>query len=112
MNFHVGQKVVCVDDGVLEPSESERVSKYIKCGETYVVRWIGPCPFEPWNIKHGITVRLDGIVRPNINPPEWSDFPFCAKRFRPLEERKTDIAIFLDMLSPVPIKDDILALLA
>lgn len=96
MSFHVGQKVVCVDTAerhrTLVPA-----STYLRVGAVYTIRWVGECPYKPWD--DGPTVRLEEIIRPDhVDIPEWNDFPFSATRFRPAIERKTDIGVFTEML--------------
>lgn len=95
MTFHVGQKVVCVDDearyGDLYP---------LKAGVTYTVRSIGPFCHPLFRITE-VCVCVEEITRQD-------DFPYLARRFRPLVERKTDISIFHRILqqnsNPVPAK--------
>jgi hypothetical protein len=82
MTFHVGQKVVCVDDS-LPANPWHRAYPLIK-DAIYVVR--GLCP----NCDCGC-IRIDPSQR------LWDSW-----RFRPLEERKTDISIFTALLGPTP----------
>lgn len=94
MIFRIGQKVVCVND-----KNSNLYGKQeLVAGAIYTVRWVG----EYYHPRHGIkpSVRVAGIVRDATDQgfPEHSDVPFGAHRFRPLDERKTDISIFQRML--------------
>lgn len=90
MNFHVGQKVVCIDDEAYLGGE-----------------WHGPHP-----VKGSVyTVRAVGVRHPMvpeepcINVEEIMrelDAPFLARRFRPVKE--TNIDVFTAMLNPSPVK--------
>jgi hypothetical protein len=104
-NFHVGQKVVCVDAFVprspwLYPSELVE-------GDTYVLRWVGMFEDMDHATQHYLTalnhhfktldltvlhVRLVGVRHDEV------DIPFTARRFRPLVT--TDISIFTRFLEP------------
>lgn len=96
--FHIGQKVVCVND---------RNSKFrngfwdglLKKGNIYTIRWTGEFPWEP-DRKCGLGVRLIEIHRGLEFINAWDDYPFGAYRFRPIQERKTDISIFTALLNP------------
>lgn len=93
--FHVGQKVVCLDadldDGLLT-YHSPLVE-----GGIYVVEAV--CLGS--GFYHGEWVEGVGLVLVGVNNPSSSDQrEFNAARFRPLRERKADIAIFTRMLTP------------
>jgi len=63
INFQVGQQVVCVDDSNLKIDQG----KYLKNGQIYTIRWIGPAyiPNQAGNgFEEEICVRLVGITRP------------------------------------------------
>lgn len=94
MSFYVGQKVVCVDDSQ-HIENKPPVTRYIRCGNIYVVRAVGECPYKPWRYR-GPAVWLVGVHRDD--DPMWPDFPFDVDRFRPVDERKTDISIFTKIL--------------
>jgi hypothetical protein len=86
--FHIGQKVVCVNDtGVI-------ISKYIKKGNIYTVSFIGEydAPYQ------GVYVALVEV----ITSTSYTQGDFYHWRFRPLQETKTDISIFNKMLTPAP----------
>ena len=93
MSFHVGQKVVCVsvpgNDGSIGDTT---FPTNLRVGEIYIVRWVGI-------YDDGQAVRLAGLYR-NFPLVKWQDIPFRALRFRPVIERKTDIAIFTALLNP------------
>lgn len=88
MAFHVGQKVVCVDDTNMRLEPQERGPVY---GEVYTVRGFYDCD-GIWlsEIKNDPVVHTDG----------FTESAFYIWRFRPLIERKTDISIFTEMLKP------------
>ncbi len=96
-NFHVGQKVVCINTDSIKGDLLIPVSRWLIKGNSYIIRWIGEFAYEPWR-QFGIGVRLEGIVR----EPDgiWDDLPFSARRFRPVIERETSIEIFACMLTP------------
>ena len=87
MAFHVGQKVVCVDDKrqhVPWADPAEVAGKTIIQGRIYVVR------------SHGIfdgdyCITVEGIIR---SSPFEDDAPFRASRFRPVAEKPSSIEIF------------------
>ena len=76
--FRIGQKVVCVDATCFE--------SFIQKDKVYTVHSIA-CQFGD------IWVRLCEVI-----PDEGGGFR--NRRFRPIVERKTDISIFTEMLSP------------
>ena len=97
MNFHVGQKVVCVDDtfthtplyiGTQRPT----------AGATYTIRYVGASA-QP--SRDGVVVLLEEIVNPIRHygngpyEPGWH-----RGRFRPLVI--TNIDVFTKMLAPTP----------
>ena len=99
MSFHVGQKVVCVD---ARHTNADDVAELV-VGAIYTIRWIG----EHSGPSHwcgywapAICVRLEEVRRET----DWGrlafDIPFLASRFRPIQERKTDISVFTKLLAP------------
>lgn len=101
MNFKVGQRVVCVDDSPgpipgylpsLRPWDG-----YLKRGAIYTVRWVGMHAPVLSGQRHPqlLCVKLEEIVRSIKDPP------YRATRFRPVVERKTEIAIFTRILDNV-----------
>lgn len=86
MNFHIGQRIVCIDAG---PSDKGVRSGLVK-GRIYTISGI----FDHWD---GLGLQLNEILTPNapllIHFPAWR-----AERFRPIIERKTDISIFTAIL--------------
>lgn len=75
--IQVGDDVVCIDAKIFDLQYIE-----VKEGETYRVRWVGPC--SSYMNGDYIGVRLDGINRGVC--PEFGDEdpPFNARRFRPV----------------------------
>lgn len=82
--FHVGQKVVCVDDGGY---------KYLKLNSIYVVEKV----FKSKECGDSFMLWLVGVA--DENKPRFGGY--YATRFRPLVEKKTDISIFTAMLKDV-----------
>ena len=95
--FRVGQKVVCVDEHDTEPD----CKTVLSSGRTYTIRWIGP-------YKHPFLAEMLCVRLFEINPrttkgwschtKDYQDMPFRATRFRPLDERQTDISDFKEAL--------------
>lgn len=93
MGFQVGQKVVCINDQMNSGRPRHPECHYPKEGSIYVVR------------------NTDIVSRPlvwlcEIRNPEWMtaygmmEPGFDATHFRAVIERKTDISIFTEMLTP------------
>lgn len=92
MSFHVGQKVVCINDDWTHPLR-RLVGTVPRKGAIYHVR--GFDRFAP------AFIYLVEIV--NMVPPTFTSEPaFLAESFRPIVERKTDISIFTKLLAPNP----------
>ena len=98
MAFHVGQKVVCVDD-IFSPSWL-MAPNLPKRGHLYTIREClihdfpadGPTPCILLNeVRNDRRRWASGRV---YEPPFWTE------RFRPVVERKTSISIFIRMLTP------------
>src|ERR1700754_3743525 len=95
--FHVGQKVVCIDDKFKHVS----IDQLIRKGEIYTVRWIG----EYTHYVDGtfIGIKVEEIHRGNDDGPEGygaTDMPYRATRFRPLVKDK--IGSLRKLLAPTP----------
>lgn len=80
-NFHVGQKVVCIDAKVGFEQFIE-----IEEGEIYEIAWTGP--FEHYTQGSYIGVRLKGVDRGICPQFGYDNPPFAARRFRPLVRDK------------------------
>ena len=79
--FHVGQKVVCIDDRFRNVSIDQGIRK----GQVYTVRWAGHYRHYVDGDFYG--VKLMELYRGNDDGPEGYgavDMPFRATRFRPL----------------------------
>lgn len=107
--FHVGQKVVCVDDGEY-PLSSDRTweivkfdgEQWLEAGQVYTVN---ATYTDPIDADHCVLLReitrhaTDEEFEAGVLEPG-----FLACRFRPLESRETDISIFKAMLEPTKAK--------
>lgn len=96
-DFHVGQKVVCIDDKFKHVS----IDQLIRKGTIYTIRWVG----EYTHYVDGtfIGVKLAEIHRGNDDGPEGygaADMPYRATRFRPLVKDK--IGVLRKLLAPGP----------
>jgi hypothetical protein len=84
MDFHVGQKVQCIDDEV-EPEPNP------KCGAVYTVA-------DQWVDKDG-DAMIDLVELPNPDS-EMFEAGYLASAFRALTEPQTDISAFTSLLTP------------
>jgi hypothetical protein len=94
--FHVGQKVVCVNDN-FELGFANQINIPEK-GVVYTVRDIELATGVAG--QKAIIVRLEEVVNPVL---DWDngrmEVGFFPSRFRPLITRKTDISVFTAMLT-------------
>lgn len=111
MNFHVGQRVVCVETWVDDPNRLGRMGEEGPvAGHVYTIREIGM--FHPM-FPDSVNVRLVEIVnaaRDYCSPSgdvfrTWEP-SFGAFRFRPVVDRKTDISVFQAMLTGKKVEAD------
>lgn len=86
--FHVGQKVVCIDDTNFT---HKNVGDTVMAGRIYVIRG-----FDRYVRKSVRGIYLNGVYcrarrggRGNGEELSWKPY-----RFKPLTERKTDISVF------------------
>lgn len=86
MSFHIGQKVVCVDD---RPSSSGYPAPFKK-GDVFTVALVK----RMWD---GVGIDLVELPRASIECGGHT--LYNSKRFRPITERKTDISIFKRILA-------------
>lgn len=86
LDWHVGMKVVCVS------ADSGSRHKPIFEGRVYTIRRVWPHP-----LTREIGVLLQEVVN-EIHPSYGIERGYRAKRFRPVQTRKTNIAIFTAML--------------
>lgn len=107
MMFHVGQKVVCVDDGCRVAFRRggwfERYRAWITLDHNLnrgdVYRVVG---LERVKTVDGVflTLHVDGARHFRL-----SQVGFPSFQFRPLIEKKTNISIFTEMLNNVPLHE-------
>jgi hypothetical protein len=98
MSFHIGQKVICVRSLILLEGQGYGDEICPIAGTFYHIREIGIGLHHCYPDK--ISVRLHEIInktRPYQENGSWEP-AFCATRFHPIVERKTDIAVFKAML--------------
>lgn len=110
MSFYVGQKVICVDDQFSQLWVDDELTgnRPVK-GVIYTIRGI-----VTWNFRDGTgpAIYLEEVVN-SPNPRGWFgnlghlEHPFTIERFRPVIERKTDISIFTEMLTPKKISEPV-----
>jgi hypothetical protein len=112
VNFRVGQKVVCIDDG-----------RYIsvRVARRGIRRFL-PHPFTllDHNLNRGDVYRITKIEFRNdaetaepvpllsVDGARHFEYPnigFLPGQFRPVVEKKTDISVFTDLLNPAPAKE-------
>ena len=99
--FHVGMKVVCVDDvphGKYMPvgSRANKCLRGLKSGVVYTVRTIGPCP-----VRGNPCLWLDEIYS-SVGPSGF-EIGFAIQRFRPAHENRMNE--LRTLLAPVPSKE-------
>jgi hypothetical protein len=96
LDWHVGMKVVCIDDdyGHIDPDDDAfREIRPVKVKD-YTIRDIGIG-------STGLaTIRVEEIINaPMVYSDGYAEVSFYAFRFRPVQTRKTDISIFTSMLN-------------
>lgn len=98
-NFHVGQKVVCVDGEFNGYFHDVSILPVEGC--VYTIRSIEL--MTALTGEQSPIIRLVEVVNA-IMPWEIGDaeIGFVPRRFRPVVERKTDISIFTAMLNKTP----------
>ena len=106
--FHIGQRVLCVDDRfvgencVFDPTFRERCPSLPVKGRIYTVRGF-VVPYAEYAATPGIL--LEEIINPPCSYVEGTFEPsFFPSHFRPLTERKPDISVFAAMLTKTPEK--------
>jgi len=95
--FHVGQKVVCINDRFKNVSIDQGIRK----GQVYTVRWAGQYRHYVDGDFYGI--KLMELYRGKDDGPEGygaDDMPFRATRFRPLVSDR--IRSMLGLKAPQP----------
>lgn len=94
-NFHVGQKVVCVD---VNPWRAEDDLGGLTKGSVYTIRRVGFHQHPTHPIGRYLGIVVDEIYRP-------CQTPYLASRFRPVHT--TSIAVFKAMLAPTPHRETV-----
>lgn len=98
LDWHVGMKVVAVggaQDGPRQIKNAPADAQIPKLGCVYTIRQMNMWPdgltilLEELDNSH-LIARGFGIIEPGFN----------AAKFRPVQNRKTDISIFTQMLNP------------
>ena len=100
-DFYIGQLVVCVDDDdhtELQPKGFTGGLGGLKKGTIYTVRWHG------FRFKH-YRIRVEEIIR-RLSPVDGEEYAYFGFRFKPLNEKKTDISIFTRMLKSLSLDTD------
>lgn len=89
VQFHVGQKVVCISNGPMASSFGGRSAPTLEVGRIYTIT--------------GIVLEGDGLFVSEAEPTT-KGFAFNRERFRPVVERKTSIEIFTKLLNPQTVR--------
>lgn len=92
MSFHIGQRVVCINDQMDGGATRWKDATYPVFGQIYTVRGMAVLP-------GGLILRLEEIICPTFGRDN-EEAGFGADHFRPVIERKTDISVFQRMLNP------------
>jgi hypothetical protein len=102
MTFHVGQKVVCIKRGSWANEFGAAGDEvFPSFGEVYTIRRIED---GRWLLLVEIVNRLR-----EYGDGELGEARFCASRFRPVVERKTDIGFAHEILRKVSRKHPVRA---
>jgi hypothetical protein len=91
--FHIGQKVVCVDDSPPPPGRPVYWPMVVK-GQVYTI--VG------FDIEDSARCGIGLILaeaRLGFIPPWKGEMGWRRTRFRPVQERKTDISVFTEILT-------------
>lgn len=94
MSFHVGQRVVCVEDQP-KPGTIWSPGTAPEKGRVYTIARVFTHPSTD-----GLLVELVEIRRSDATERQWGHRGYGAYRFRPLDERRLDI--FREMLVTPP----------
>jgi hypothetical protein len=99
--YGVGDQVVCVDARKIHTDTSTVCPQFPIKGEVYTIRALVT------NAPSGqLGVYLEELVNPIPSPPEEPIEPsFYGWRFRRV--KKTNIDVFLAMLTPKPVKENV-----
>jgi hypothetical protein len=102
-DWHVGQKIVCVNAQPIDGVRNRFVDEYLREGNVYIIRKILGFSFRfSERSEERLAFRLEGIVPYLIDGIEYA---FFHGRFKPLEgqdeDQEVDISIFLSGLREV-----------
>jgi hypothetical protein len=102
-DWHVGQKIVCVNAQPIDGVRNRFVDEYLREGKIYTIRKIIGFNYRfADKSEEKLAFRLEGIVPYLIQGTEYA---FFHGRFRPLEDQDedqdVDISIFFDALRKV-----------
>lgn len=105
MSFHVGQKVVVVDDRFTEAQRAVLTCLLTK-GDVHVVREVSDghsadALLMDRRHEKAQIVYLLGIFNPAPADTRWHETGYSAERFRSLDELKTSISASLNQSTPV-----------
>ena len=102
MNFHVGQKVICVND-LGNTSGYTYGPTLPKRGSVYTIREIVPRGAYGYDEDGLFLVEIVNPLCIHLFPsgPMKGELQFRVSRFRPI--RTTSIDVFLAMLEPTPV---------
>lgn len=96
LDWKVGDKVVCVDDRPSGLPGTDADLDGLRRGSVYTIRSIGQVPgYHP--AAGLIVINLTEIHR-RVRGSSNNEIGFDARRFRPVQTRKTDISQFTAML--------------
>jgi hypothetical protein len=90
-NFHVGQKVVCIQGAEGQKTRAKGTFRPIT-GAIYTVRGVYNGPIR-------VDLHLEEYVHDEFHD-NGVEYGWDASRFRPVDKRKTSIEIFKAMLTP------------
>jgi len=96
MSFHVGQRVVCIDDRFQGGYGIEALPRK---SHTYTIRGVR---ISGWEGCPTCVVLEEILNQPRQYRNGFHEAHFDARGFRPVIERKTDISVFTALLNPKP----------
>lgn len=101
-NYYIGQKVVCIDDtlDLIDPKFVGYVLygdlNGLTKGNIYTIRDI----FNDPDFPEDLVCYLEEIKR-DVDERLNIEMFYCITRFKPLEEKKTDISVFIKILDNI-----------
>lgn len=101
-DFHVGQKVVCVDPDWHDPHPNGWPCPLVM-GATYTITSLSEASGPYRGSKDHFCLHLAEVRNPHGGSND--DVGFADARFRPLVTKQTDISIFTAMLSPKKVSE-------